>query len=166
MAFGRTSRGGFMKKKASSNAWPIKRLANQNQIPSATELDPSFMPSWADKEDQILIISWAQQRRGREGKYAFVEIIIIILILRILRLQISVTDTVIQKKIFLSVELFYRRPPPQVGSVEEPIFSTKLLEKHVYSSKPFSVKCRFTVTLCTICVRKRSLCLLFLCLSE
>ena len=35
-----TSRG-FRKKKAGSNAWPLKRLANQNQIPSATELDPS-----------------------------------------------------------------------------------------------------------------------------
>lgn len=40
VALSRTS-WGFRKKKASSNAWPLKRLANQNQIPSATELDPS-----------------------------------------------------------------------------------------------------------------------------
>lgn len=42
VAFSRMSRG-FRKKKASSNAWPLKRLANQNHTPSATELDPS---SW------------------------------------------------------------------------------------------------------------------------
>ena len=32
----------------------IERSANQDQIPSATELDPSFHASWADKEGSNL----------------------------------------------------------------------------------------------------------------
>lgn len=51
----------------------IERSANQDQIPSATELDPSFHASWADKEGSNLNYFLGAAEGGNVKR--FVEII-------------------------------------------------------------------------------------------
>lgn len=51
----------------------LERSANQDQIPSATELDPSFHASWADKEGSNLNYFLGAAEGGNVKR--FVEII-------------------------------------------------------------------------------------------